>query len=308
MISIIVAMTNGRVIGKEGKLPWPRIPDDLPRFKKITMGHPVIMGRNTYESLPKRPLEGRTNIIITSRPGKIKEGIPVGSFKSAVEAAQRSEGSEEIFVIGGGRVYEAALPVTQKIYLTLVLEDFLGDTFFPTLPEGNSEWRHEEIQPNSGKGVPYQFSILERRKEVVNPTYAKDPEYFEILQQIQSEKKCPFCPDNFKYHTEPILKESGNWFITRNFKQYENSDHHFIILSERHFERLEGASAPDFACILELAKWAENEFNLQGGALCMRFGKPAHTGATVYHFHAHLIVPQIDPKKGRAYSVNFPIG
>jgi dihydrofolate reductase len=306
MISIIVAMTNQGVIGKGGELPWPRISGDLPRFKKITMGHPVIMGRNTFESLPKKPLEGRTNIVITSRPEEVREGVPVNSFNSAMEVAQKSEGSEEIFVIGGGRVYKTALLFAQKIYLTLVLEDYHGDTFFPLLLGEDPEWGCEEVNKISKENPSHQFLILKRIKEVVDPTYAKDPEYSKILKKIQSENKCPFC--SLKYHSEPVLKRSGSWFITRNFKQYENSDHHFIILSERHFERLEGASVPDFACILELAKWAENEFNLQGGALCMRFGKPTHTGATVYHFHAHLIVPQIDPKKGRAYSVNFPIG
>ncbi len=308
MISIIVAMTNKRVIGKGGKLPWPRISGDLPRFKKITMGHPVIMGRNTFESLPKKPLEGRTNIVITSRPEEVKEGIPVDSFKSAMEAAQKSEGSEEIFVIGGGRVYKTALLFAQKIYLTLVLEDYHGDTFFPLFLGEDPEWGYEEVNKISKGNPSHQFLVLKKRGEVVDPTYAKDPEYFKILQKIQTEKKCPFCPDNFKYHTEPILKRKGDWFITRNFKPYESSDHHFIILPNRHFEHLAEASALDFVCILELVKWAENEFNLQGGALCMRFGNTTHTGATVCHLHAHLIVPQIDPDKGRAHTVNFPIG
>ena len=302
-------MTKQRVIGKEGGLPWPSLPGDLSRFREITMGHPIIMGRKTFKSLPRGPLEGRTNIIVTSHPGKIEKGISVNSFESAVKVAQDSEGSEEIFIIGGESIYKIALPLTQRIYLTLVLEDFPGDTLFPINPESDSGWIKKEMPMTSAKkGFLYRFMILERKNKVVDLNYAKDSKYLKTLQKIQSENKCPFCPDNFKYHTEPILKRNGDWFITRNFRPYESSDHHFIILPNRHFEHLVGASNHDFVCILELAKWAENEFNLKGGALCMRFGNTTHTGATVCHFHAHLVVPKINPDWGRAYTVIFPIG
>ncbi len=311
MISIIVAMTQKEVIGREGGLPWPRLSGDLPRFKRITMGHPIIMGRKTFDSLPqKEPLEGRTNIIISSNPSRIRKGIPVNSFAAAVKIAQESEGSEEIFVIGGESIYKIALPSAQKIYLTSVLVDFPGDTFFPISPERDQEWEEEKVSEPSEEGILYQFKILKRVSfdKVVDLTYAKNPEYLKILRTIELDKKCPFCPDNFKYHTKPILKQSGNWFITKNFNPYENSDHHFIILSNKHFEHLIEVDNSDFAHILELAKWAVNEFNLKGGALCMRFGDTTHTGATVCHFHAHLIVPKISLDSGRAVTVNFPIG
>ena len=108
-----------------------KIPGDLPRFKKLTMGHPIIMGRKTFESIG-RTLPGRTNIVITRNSDlKIHGGFTAGSLEAAMETAQKSEGSDEIFIIGGGEIYKQALPLTDKLFLTLVESDELGDTFFP---------------------------------------------------------------------------------------------------------------------------------------------------------------------------------
>ena len=128
LISIIVAVSENGVIGKDNQLLW-RLPDDLKRFKKLTLGHPIIMGRKTFDSIGK-PLPGRTSIVITRNPDFKLEGVMVvHSLEKAVEEARKIE-EQEIFIIGGGELYRQALPVTNKLYVTEVETVTSGDTFF----------------------------------------------------------------------------------------------------------------------------------------------------------------------------------
>ncbi len=130
MISIIVAVDEKRGIGKDNTLPW-HIPEDLKRFKNLTSGHPIIMGRKTFESIGK-PLPNRTNIIITRDANYSSMGTFVThSLEDALHLAQGAPGSEEIFVIGGGQIFQQALPIVGRIYLTLVKGIFPADVFFP---------------------------------------------------------------------------------------------------------------------------------------------------------------------------------
>ncbi|RZA04168.1 MAG: dihydrofolate reductase [Proteobacteria bacterium] len=134
MLSMIVAMSDNRVIGIENRLPW-NIPEDLKRFKKITSGHPIVMGRKTFESIG-RPLPNRTNIVVTRNKDYRAEGVAVcGSLGEALEWAARAAGSEEIFVIGGGELFKEALPKADRIYLTEVKWPYEGDAFFPEFDE-----------------------------------------------------------------------------------------------------------------------------------------------------------------------------
>lgn len=155
-ISIIVAIAENNVIGKDNKLLW-RLPADLKYFKELTMGHHIIMGRKTFESIGK-PLKDRTNIIITKNILFRAEGcIIVNSLKWALEIAEK-KGETEVFIIGGGEIYKQALPLTNKIYLTKIFHRFEGDTFFPTINE--NEWileKHEEHLPDEKNKFPYAF-------------------------------------------------------------------------------------------------------------------------------------------------------
>ena len=129
-ISIICAMDEKRGIGKDNKLLWD-IPADLKRFRAITSGHPIIMGRKTFESIG-RVLPNRTNIIVTHNSSFIiPNSITVSSLEDAFEKAKSKQGSEEVFVIGGGQVFQQALPLASRLYLTIVDGDFEADTFFP---------------------------------------------------------------------------------------------------------------------------------------------------------------------------------
>lgn len=161
-ISIIVAHSQNMVIGKGNDLIW-EIPDDHIRFKKITMGHPVIMGRKTWESIPLkfRPLPGRTNFVITrddsySAPG----AIVATSISDAVVQAQSAPGNEEIFIVGGGEIYKQALPLTNRLYVTLVDKEADGDVFFPeysNLFTKKISEEHKEFE-----GLKYSYLILEK--------------------------------------------------------------------------------------------------------------------------------------------------
>ena len=133
MISIIVAIARNGVIGNGNALIW-RIAEDLRRFKALTTGHPVIMGRKTYESIG-RPLPNRTNVVVTRRKDYRPEGCLVaGSLEQAVGLF---DPSEEIFIIGGAQIYAQAMPMADRVYLTEIDSDYEGDTRFP-------EWKREE--------------------------------------------------------------------------------------------------------------------------------------------------------------------
>ncbi len=161
-ISIIAAIGQNRELGKDNQLLW-HIPGELPRFKRITSGHPIIMGRKTFESIG-RPLPNRTNIIITRDKqyaiNHNQEGIIiVDSLQEALDRAQSEPGSEEIFVIGGGQIFEQALPLVQRLYLTLVHASFDADTFFPSYEDLFTKVIEKE--DHSSEAYTYSFITLE---------------------------------------------------------------------------------------------------------------------------------------------------
>lgn len=129
MISLIVAMSPNHAIGYCGSLPW-HLPEDLAHFKQLTMGHTIIMGRHTYESLPHGALPGRRNIVLSRKPTFVPNDCEV--YGSLEDALAECSTSDETFIIGGAEVYSAALPLANKLYITLVDDNpSLADTFFP---------------------------------------------------------------------------------------------------------------------------------------------------------------------------------
>lgn len=149
-ISIIAAMSRNHVIGKDSKLPW-YIPEDLKRFKTLTSGHVVLMGRKTYDSIG-RPLPNRINVVITRNKDFSPTNILVShSLDDALAIAKQKEENGEIFIIGGGQIYEQAMSVTDKLYLTIVDEEVEGDTFFPDYSEFNKVISEQDIESNGKK-------------------------------------------------------------------------------------------------------------------------------------------------------------
>lgn len=160
-LNIIAAIGRGRELGLAGELLWS-LPDDLKRFKALTFGHPVIMGRKTWESLPERfrPLPGRTNVVVTRQSGYTATGATVvDGLSDAFLAAADAVGSDETFVIGGGELYAAALPYATRLYLTLVDEIAEADTYFPPYEDD-----FKIVTDEVGEGEPsHHFLTLERK-------------------------------------------------------------------------------------------------------------------------------------------------
>ena len=159
MISIIVAASENNVIGAAGDLPW-RLPDDLRRFKAITMGKPIVMGRKTWDSIG-RPLPGRQNIVVTRQAEFAAPGCDVVASKE--EAVAATADAEEVMVIGGSQVYALFLPDAERLYLTRVHAEVEGDAFFPEISE--FEWRLVSDEPrlaDDRNALDHSFQIYDR--------------------------------------------------------------------------------------------------------------------------------------------------
>lgn len=156
-LSIIVAMAQNRAIGRNNQLLW-HISADLRRFKAITMGHTIIMGRRTYQSIG-RPLPGRRNIVVSRNPSFSAEGCTVAQSLEAALAL--CPAGDEAFVIGGGQIYAQALPLAHRMYITLVHSDMEADTFFPEYDP--AQWRVVAEQEDSqADGLAFTFIDMER--------------------------------------------------------------------------------------------------------------------------------------------------
>ena len=162
IVSIIVAMDRSGGIGKGNKIPW-RLSDDLKHFKRLTMGHHLIMGRKTYESIGKS-LPGRTTIVLTHNPDyQIEDGTIAHSLKDALELAEK-HGDSEAFIVGGGEIYQLAIHTADRIYLTQVDAQMDCDVFFPILDENNWTETYLLLQEKSEVNEqPFTISLLKRK-------------------------------------------------------------------------------------------------------------------------------------------------
>jgi dihydrofolate reductase len=161
-VSLVAAVARGGVIGRDGGIPW-RLPEDMARFRELTMGHPVVMGRRTWESLPDqfRPLPGRCNVVVTRNPDW---GAPGADRAGSIEDALASLGFEpQVFVIGGGELYAAALPYADELLLTEIDADVEGDTTFPAWDRDAFEETERE-QHVAEDGTPFGFVRYERTR------------------------------------------------------------------------------------------------------------------------------------------------
>ena len=158
-IFLIAAMASNRVIGLENRLPW-HLPADLRRFKQLTMGHTVVMGRKTFDSIG-RPLPGRSNVVVTRQEGYAPQGVRV---VHSIEEALRTSQGDEIFVAGGGDIFQQVLPVADRLYLTIIEEAFPGDAYFPEYDE--SQWRlvdREDHGPTEDAPYSWSFQTFDRQ-------------------------------------------------------------------------------------------------------------------------------------------------
>jgi dihydrofolate reductase len=162
MISIIVAVSEDWGIGKDNELLW-HISEDLKRFKRLTLGNTVIMGKRTWESLPRKPLPGRRNIVLTDdRTETIENAVTAYSIEDSLTKCERNE---EIFVIGGGSIYRQFMPIADRLYITHVHKKAPADIYFPEIDL--KIWKIKEKKDfitDDGNGIPYTYTIYEKRK------------------------------------------------------------------------------------------------------------------------------------------------
>jgi dihydrofolate reductase len=159
-IALLVAVARNRVIGRDNKLPW-HLSEDLKRFKRLTLGKPVIMGRKTYDSIIDqlgKILPDRENIVITRNANFNAPGCKVAT--SVRQAIEMAGDAEEIFVIGGGQIFEETLPIADRVYMTWVHADVPGDAYFPEVDW--SKWTISYRQMGSGGELPFEFVDYER--------------------------------------------------------------------------------------------------------------------------------------------------
>ena len=162
-LSIIVAQAENRAIGLNGDMPW-HLSGDLKRFKALTMGHQIVMGRRTWESLPKRPLVGRRNIVFSQSEDFAPEGAEVvRSVNDLLSLLRDSE--EEIFIIGGGRIYNMLMPWVNRLYVTWVHKEFPeADTFFPVIDLSEFNKVNEtEIMTDEKSGLEFSYAEYDRK-------------------------------------------------------------------------------------------------------------------------------------------------
>ena len=161
MVSFVVAVAENGVIGQNGELPWGRLPADLQHFKRLTLGHPVVMGRKTFDSLG-RALPKRPNIVVTRQADWSAPGCETAPSVVAALARAR-ELDEEVCVIGGGEIYREALPAADVVYLTEVHHSFAGDASFPALSP--TDWREETRERHEAdEQHAYAFSFVTLRR------------------------------------------------------------------------------------------------------------------------------------------------
>ncbi len=163
-VSLIAAMASNRVIGRDNALPWRTLREDLKHFKTLTMGHHLVMGRKTFDSIG-RPLPGRTTVVITRRPDFAPEGVLVA--RSIPEALRLAAGDPEIFIAGGEQIYRQTLPLSGRIYLTRIEKEFAGDTCFPEFDE--SEWRLVADQPHADGDISFRIQTWDRIQGILTP-------------------------------------------------------------------------------------------------------------------------------------------
>ena len=158
-ITLVVAMAENRVIGREGDLPW-QLPEDLKHFRRVTIGKPIIMGRKTWDSLYVKPLPGRRNIVVTRNASFAATGAEAAS--SIENALKRADKEGEAMVIGGAGIFKAVLPSAQRLHLTEVHAEIAGDTYFPEFDR--TAWREvtRVTHPATDETPAYSFVLLER--------------------------------------------------------------------------------------------------------------------------------------------------
>jgi len=307
-VNIIVAMDLNLAIGKEGKLPWAgKLQADMERFKTLTMGHPVIMGRKTWQSIPDkyRPLPGRRNIVVTRHIGSFNtRGAEICT--SLEEALNLVVEQAEVFIIGGAEIYRQTLQYADRLYVTWLNANVSGDVFFPAIFLV-SPWVKvfaEHHTADSKNLYDYDFWMLEKWP-IVNPDNARAESYREELIAIANSGQCPFCPGGYTLidpsQQKDFVHENGSWLVKFNNHPLLGAEKHFTLILKAHKWRVRELNIQESGDLVRAVDWIIQRYSVRGGALFMREGDSTLTGATVGHLHAQYVVPKV----GEAVSARF---
>jgi dihydrofolate reductase len=307
-VIVVAAVAENNVIGSLGKLPWD-LTSDLQRFKTLTDGGVVIMGRKTYESIVARnggPLPNRTNVVLSGG------AVPAGAFvrRSLDDALAFYADRSPLFVIGGETVFVEALRRAAELHLTIVHARPLGDAYFPSLHAlglEQNETKQFAANPAAGDQFDFSFTIF-RRKGAIPSTdavylpNARVPRQWATMERIQLDGVCPFCPEHLtRYHRKPVLAQTERWLLTENQWPYPNTKRHLLAIHRSHVERLAELDHEDWEELGLLAGYAERTHHLNAGGIGIRFGDVARNGGTVRHLHVQLLTADVTDPNDRAY-------
>ncbi len=294
MISIIVAHSSNHVIGRQGQIPW-HLPSDLRRFRELTTGHAVVMGRRTFESLPEayRPLPKRRNMVLSTDPGYAAPGAEVfGSLTSALDACAR-----ECFVIGGGATYRQALGVADRMYITHVEGEHEGDAFFPQV--AFEDWCCvEEAPPLVENEQAFQFRVYDRaqRPHLYHLPAARTDDQRAYMERLEATATCIFCPQHFEsHHREPLELEGEHWYVTKNDYPYAGARAHYLIVPHLHvtsFDELPDDAGRELWAIKRALKQRLDPLAV---ATIERSGDMRFNGGSVAHLHTHFVALDAEP-------------
>lgn len=308
MISVIAARDKLGVIGNSGSLPDWRLPADMKRFRQITTGNIVVMGRATFESIGK-PLPNRHNIVISKSMREVDptngEISLVPSYERAISLAEglAAQAGCEIFVVGGENVYSQALQDARvgRIILTLVNGELDGDRHFPPTPP--DEWKvvSSEVHERDGSNShDYAFLEYERRnadeprEEIFYYPSSRSHEQTEKMLAIDNAGICPFCPAWLNwYHDSPVIHETEHWAVTPNDNPYTGTVLDLLLISKHHainMQDLPDEALQEFGLVL---KWVEQKYDLDFFGVGVRVGPVQYVSGSVNHLHAHVKVGDV---------------
>lgn len=321
-LSIIAAVADNGVIGRQGELPW-KLSADLRRFKALTIGKTVIMGRKTFDSIVRRlghPLPDRQSVVLTRDPAFHAAGCTVvDSLHEAIDAV-RDRG--EVFVLGGEQIYRLFLPFAERLYLTQVHAECKGDARFPDFSQFAWKEEAQERQEADDKNeFPFTFVTMQRGlllRQPSDPNFgsfvympnARHDTQRAVMERILATGVCPFCPEHRDAgELGEILMRSGYWEARKNRWPYCNTRVHVLFIPHLHVESISELSLAATNDLMMLVSACEEEYGIKGGAFAIRTGNPALNGGTVHHLHAHLIAPLItDPADPKYEAIRFRMG
>lgn len=308
-VMIVAAVAKNGVIGMSGDMPW-HLRTDLRRFSTMTKGHTVVMGGETMRGIYTRigrALPKRRNIVVTRHPEDWRSRYDVTVAGSPEEAMGWVE-TNEVFICGGAKIYEAFMAVADELRITEVDAYPEGDVFFPEWDKDDWDIISEEHVPMGPDDDFDSTYRVYRRKRFIAIENARVDEQKEAMSRIAERSECPFCMENLrKEHGKPVLMETDHWILTENQWPYATARRHLIAILKDHVERMSDMPEGAGEEMIAIMKWVEETCGMKSGALAMRFGDMSLTGATVSHLHFHVIEPHSPDDEGYE-PVRFRIG